>query len=238
VRNKPGATDLQALAESAPNRNIHIIQADLKDLNSIKSAAAEVAALSGGKLDVLINNAAMMGYERSFLTLDKFPSDETLEEDMLEFFKTNVVGVTHTINAFLPMIKAGGTKKIFVISSGMGSPKYVLQFGHSATIAYGISKAALNMAVAKFSLTYKDIIFLAVSPGFVRTMQGPAEEVQARYDMINARVRANVPDWPGDISVEESVRDQLELFDKVTLEKSGRFVRRDGEDGTLGEFRS
>lgn len=138
----------------------------------------------------------------------------------------------------------------------MGSPKYVLQFGHSATFAYGISKAALNMAVAKFALTYKDIVILAVSPGFVRSMQGrkslglyvyslaltlrstAEEEVKARYEVMNARIRANNPDWPGDITVEESVREQLTLFDKVTLDKSGRFVRRDGEDGTLGEFRS
>lgn len=63
------------------------------------------------------------------------------------------------------------------------------------------------------------------------------DEVNARYDAINARVRETVPDWPGDITVEESVRDQLALFDSVGLEKSGRFVRRDGEDGTLGEFR-
>lgn len=145
----------------------------------------------------------------------------------------------------------------------MGSPTYVLRFGHAATIAYGISKAALNMAVAKFALTYSDILFLAVSPGFVRTMQGrmsffflafnacyshpqptltclptaAEDEVNARYDAINARVRETVPDWPGDITVEESVRDQLALFDSVGLEKSGRFVRRDGEDGTLGEFR-
>lgn len=55
--------------------------------------------------------------------------------------------------------------------------------------------------------------------------------------MINARIKENDPDWPGDITVEESVRDQLALFDSVGLEKSGRFVRRDGEDGTLGEFR-
>lgn len=36
VRNKPGAVDLQSLAEASPNRNIHIIQADINDLASIK----------------------------------------------------------------------------------------------------------------------------------------------------------------------------------------------------------
>lgn len=63
-------------------------------------------------------------------------------------------------------------KKIFVISTGMGSTEVVLKEKHSATVAYAISKAAVNMLVAKFSLTYKEIFFLAVCPGFVMTMQG------------------------------------------------------------------
>lgn len=70
------------------------------------------------------------------------------------------------------------------------------------------------MAVAKFALTYKDIVFLAVSPSFVRSIQGrkslglyayplaltlrstAEEEVKARYEIMNARIRANIPDWP------------------------------------------
>ena len=78
----------------------------------------------------------------------------------------------HTIRAFLPLINAGDTKQVFIISSSMGSPKYVLDMKSSATIPYGTSKAALNMVVAKFAVQYKDIVFLAVSPGLVRTIQG------------------------------------------------------------------
>ena len=36
VRNKPGAKDLQAVADAATNNNVHILQADLTDLKSIK----------------------------------------------------------------------------------------------------------------------------------------------------------------------------------------------------------
>ena len=63
------------------------------------------------------------------------------------------------------------------------------------------------------------------------------EEVNAVYGRINAQFKEKDSTWPGDISVEESVRDQLKLFDTVTLKKSGQFVRRDGADGNLGEFR-
>ena len=87
-------------------------------------------------------------------------------------FKTNVIGVMHTIRVFLPLIKAGDTKKVFVISSSMGSPKFVLDMKSAATIAYGTSKAALNMVVVKFALNYEDVLFLAIEPGLVRTIQG------------------------------------------------------------------
>lgn len=69
------------------------------------------------------------------------------------------------------MIQAGTTKKIFYLSTGLGSIKYTLDASHSPNVAYSISKAALNMVVTKFALTYKDVLFLAVSPGFVRTFE-------------------------------------------------------------------
>ena len=80
--------------------------------------------------------------------------------------------MTHTINAFLPLLRAGVTKKVFVISTGLGSTKYTLEKGYEPSLGYSIPKAALNMAVVKFAVTYRDVLFLAVTPGFVRTMQG------------------------------------------------------------------
>ena len=59
--------------------------------------------------------------------------------------------------------------------------------------------------------------------------------VQRIYDSINTHHRSIDPNWRGEISVEESVRDQLKLFDRVTLDKSGTFVRRNGQDANLFE---
>ena len=61
------------------------------------------------------------------------------------------------------------------------------------------------------------------------------EMVQRIYDSINTHHRSIDPNWKGEISVEESVRDQLKLFDSVTLDKSGTFVRRNGQDANLFE---
>ena len=88
-------------------------------------------------------------------------------------FKTNVVGVTHTINAFLPLIRAGDIKKIIVISSSLGSPEYAVKFSEHYAPVYSITKAAVNMVVAKYAVTLKEegITFLAVCPGLVDTAQ-------------------------------------------------------------------
>ena len=61
------------------------------------------------------------------------------------------------------------------------------------------------------------------------------EMVQKLYDSINAHHRSVDPNWRGDITVEESVRDQLKLFDSVTLKESGTFVHRNGQDANLFE---
>lgn len=44
---------------------------------------------------------------------------------------------------------------------------------------YSISKGALNIAVAKYAVEYKEdgIIFVALSPGLVKTIQGKSKSI-------------------------------------------------------------
>ena len=78
-------------------------------------------------------------------------------------FRINVVGVIHTINAFLPLLKAGSTKRVIVLSSGVGDTDFTLSSGDSFQAPYSISKAAVNMVVAKYAAEYRSdgFIFLA-----------------------------------------------------------------------------
>lgn len=87
----------------------------------------------------------------------------------------NVVGVIHTINAFLPLLRKGSTKKVISISSGVGDPDFTVAAHHSIAVPYSVSKAALNMVVAKYAAEFQEdnFVFLAISPGFVDTAQGP-----------------------------------------------------------------
>ncbi|KAL5498341.1 hypothetical protein ACEPAH_2483 [Sanghuangporus vaninii] len=114
----------------------------------------------------------------------------------------------------------------------MGSPRYALTTNISFAGPYAVSKAALNMIVAKFATKLKDegFTFLAVSPGLVRTLPGPSDQVDKIYDSIVTQIRSANPTYPGAISVEQSVRDQLSLLKRMTPADTGAFVHANGED--------
>lgn len=59
---------------------------------------------------------------------------------------------------------------MFVLTSGLGSAKYVLENRHPYAVPYSVSKAAVNLIVAKYAVTYKDVVFVAVNPGPVKSM--------------------------------------------------------------------
>lgn len=60
------------------------------------------------------------------------------------------------------------------ISSPIGNAKFCVKVGVSQGTGYGVSKAALNLAMAKYAARFKDegIVFLSVTPGLVRTFPG------------------------------------------------------------------
>ncbi|EJD04866.1 NAD-binding protein [Fomitiporia mediterranea MF3/22] len=238
VRNPETATQLQAFLKSDENKNknVVVIKADLTDYKTIKAAAEEVSKATGGTLDHLINNGALMHHERAMLTIDAYPDEETLENDFLAFFKTNVIGVTHTINAFIPLLRAGNTKKVLVVSSSMGSTRFNMDANYENIVPYSISKAALNMAVVKFATRYKKEGFtiVAVTPGLVKTIPGlTPEELEKVFEKIVAQIRIASPKFAGAITVEQSVNDQLALLERITPADSGSFVHADGSDANF-----
>lgn len=88
-------------------------------------------------------------------------------------FKTNTVGAIHTINAFLPQLLKGPTKKILVVTSTMGSPHFAVKAKVEHATAYAISKAALNLAIAKYAASTKlreaGLTIIGVNPGFMKS---------------------------------------------------------------------
>jgi len=232
VRNLSSAQMLKEFVNGHPHKNIYVFEADLDKIATIQTAAKEVAKITGGTLDVLINNAALVPREGIQPMLDEFPDYEALDNDLLSFYKSNVLGTIHMINAFLPLLRAGVTKKCILLSSALGSAKLAQRTGVTKFSGYALSKAALNLAAVRYASRYKEegVIFLSITPGLVKTLQGNPDEVDKFFAVEEARIRKGFPQFEGVITVEQSVRDQLELISRVTIGQSGNFVNRYGTD--------
>jgi len=211
--------------------NVRILEADITNTKDLKYAAAEVSWIAGGSLDYLINNAAFVESERDGLTLDSYSSEELLNKDLLDSFKVNVVGVIHTINIFLPLLKNGKTKKVITLSTGLADLDTTIDSEFVASAPYSISKAAVNMVNVKYAAQYKSegFVFLAISPGLVDTSTRPPtpNELEQFTTMIG-KFSKLYPDFTGPITPETSVRMQLEVINRATVNDSGAFISHKG----------
>lgn len=176
VRNK-SATDKKVVGDGI--KNVTIIEADIIDYKSLQAAKTQIEEATGGSLDYLINNAAFVPTKSAFNSLIDFVDEpEVLHNELLTSFNTNVIGVINTINLFLPLVQKSEVKKVITISTGMADTDLVRNFDIYEGAPYSISKAALNMAIAKYTARHaKDgILFLAISPGSVDTGKGAMRE--------------------------------------------------------------
>ncbi|QKC89509.1 SDR family oxidoreductase [Mesorhizobium sp. NZP2234] len=118
-----------------------------------------------GRLDVLINNAAIH-YDTGTRALRP---DWTV---IREAFETNVFGAWRVAAAFAPLLGAGGHGRLVNVSSEGGS---LASMGAGAP-AYSTSKAALNALtrVLAAELRGSGVLVNAICPGWVATdMGGP-----------------------------------------------------------------
>ncbi|RAH41255.1 NAD(P)-binding protein [Aspergillus brunneoviolaceus CBS 621.78] len=221
VRDK-SSTHTHLLADRLTNA--HLVCADITDPKALQTAAEQVGAITGGGLDVLINNAAILTPTSAFTPITDL-APEVLERDILQSCRTNVVGVAHTVNAFLPLIRRGRAKKVITISSLLADPDLVRHFALDNATPYAISKAAANLLMAKYhaSLGATDgILFMAISPGAVsKPDTAPSEgEAEGRRRMV-AKLQAYAPHFSSPMTMEDSVRWQLEVIENATVETHG-----------------
>ena len=133
------------------NLSVQFIPLDISNSRSIGEAVATLKA-EGLKLDVLINNAAILLKEdQSLLKNESSVTGITLQ--------TNAVSHLEVIRSFLPLIPKGGR---IIDAVGGWSP------------AYCISKSLLNAMTRHlaYELVSQDITVCAMCPGWVKTDMG------------------------------------------------------------------
>lgn len=154
--------------------NVHIFHGDMADRKSLEAAAASSAEILPNGLDIIIVNGVYVNPEVVKWSISELAAQpELLYKDMHTSLDVNVLGTIHSINSFLPLIHKGSAKKIIVISTGHADIDVPVAYDQTYVISYSVTKAAVNMVVAKYAAELKsqDVKVLALSPGIVATQQ-------------------------------------------------------------------
>ncbi|KAI0819436.1 NAD-P-binding protein [Trametes gibbosa] len=217
---------------AAEYKNVHIVQGDVVDHRSMARAAEEIAALSGGALDVLVHNAARMNSAQIFRGFDDYKTIDELDEDFRDAFNVNTLGVIHSISAFLPLLRlsTASTRKIVVISSGGALPARIVRTGEGDVVAYSTTKAAAVMVAAKYAarLASERFAVISLAPGIVDTSGTATATSQRSFkDVADQLSQAGVSAEL--LTPAQSVAAQLEVIDNLTSTHNGAFLTYKGE---------
>ena len=159
-----GARDPQRGRTAAELLGARFVQIDVTDDASVQAAAADVLAHEG-KVDVLVNNAGILGRV--------CPVEQYTAADMRAVLDVNVVGIVRVTHAFLPLLRNSSNPVIVNVSSGMGSfdltqdpTRIESQY---ALPLYAASKAAVTMLTTQYAKELKDVKINAADPGQTAT---------------------------------------------------------------------
>jgi len=155
-----GARDVERGGKAAADLGARFVRLDVTDDASVSDALATIGSAEG-KLDVLVNNAGVLGSE----ALDG--------PTALRVFDTNAVGMVRVTEAALPLLRKSSNPVVVTISSSAGSfwavnnpdrPEF-----HLPLALYSASKAAATMLTVQYAKAHPGIKFNAVEPGTTAT---------------------------------------------------------------------
>ncbi len=200
-RNPSSAKDLTRLAgESGAKLSVH--QMEVTKPSDIKAVAT---ALKGEKIDVLFNNAGVLGGAIDKTGPMSFGSiDYAAWEDVL---RTNTLAPMRVAEAFVDHVAASERKLMVFMSTYMSS---ISELSDGGYYQYRSSKAALNLVVKALSVDLKPrgIRTLATHPGWVST------------DMGSAAAPVKPPD---------SVKGLRQVIESYGKDETGQFYNYDGK---------
>ena len=157
----------------------HFISCDVRDENSVQSAAEKSLAMSNDSIDGLINNAGL-GY---FGYLEEMPMDE-----IKVMMDTNVYGVFNVTRSLLPCFKENKSGHIINISSIAGIEAY------PQVSVYSASKFAITGFSEALYKELRDfgIKVTCVHPGSTQTnFFDNVESIKAHDQMLSPVEVAN-----------------------------------------------
>ena len=201
ARNPDAAADLKAVA--AKHKKIAVEKLDVTDVAAIEALAGKYR---GKPIDVLINNAGTLG------DVAKQKAGAFDQAEFLAVLSANTFGALKVSEAFKPNLAAGQMKKVFAMTSGLGSSELTARRG--GFYAYRASKAALNVTFRALAADWRadGIMVGIIAPGMVET------------DLLRAS------NFPGKgISTDESATGMMKVIAAMTPENNGKATNYNGD---------
>ena len=161
---------------------------------------------SNTTIDILINNAGTGGPEGMPGAMDYQKIDNMDYQIWRDILEVNLLAPFKVATSFHKQISISDKKTLIMMSSDLGS---VSQNTFGGLYSYRASKSALNIVAKGMSNEWKDIIVVALAPGWCRTYLGGAE---------------------AEIDPMDSVEDQQKMFESLTESDSGKFLDRFGNE--------
>lgn len=162
-RDKANGEEAVAQLKAEGLVNVELLRIDVSNPESVAQAAAQIT-----ELDVLINNAGILG------AWEQAPTTAPLSL-IKEVFDTNFFGAINVTQSFIEVLKRSPEPRIVNVTSGLGSltlhsdPNW--KYYQVKGAAYGPSKTALNAYTVHLAHELKDTAFKinAVDPGYTKT---------------------------------------------------------------------
>ncbi|MCX4560852.1 SDR family NAD(P)-dependent oxidoreductase [Streptomyces phaeochromogenes] len=155
-----GARDVERGEKAAATLGARFVQLDVTDDASVSSALATIDSAEG-RLDVLVNNAGILG------------SEIINGPEAVRVFDTNTVGVVRVTEAALPLLRKSSNPTVVNVSSSLGSfwavnnpdrPEFNVPLA-----LYSASKSAATMLTVQYAKSQPGIKFNALEPGTTAT---------------------------------------------------------------------
>ncbi len=195
------SSEFDELAERFGQR-LRVRELDVTNHAAIDGLAEELA---GEPIDLLINNAGTTGPKGTPECMEYQGLANMDYAIWRDIFEVNVLGLFKVATAFKLNLAASDRGLLINLSSDLGS---CAQNTQGNMHSYRASKAAVNIINKGMSIEWPNVICIAMAPGWCRTkLGGDAAEI--------------APD--------DSVVAQLDTFDKLTADDSGRFINRFGD---------
>jgi NAD(P)-dependent dehydrogenase (short-subunit alcohol dehydrogenase family) len=194
-RSPESAGALADLAESSGGKvTVHAM-----DVGDGASIAAAAKAAPDMPIDILINNAGIIGGQPQTLEAIDF-------DGWIEALKVMTIGPFRVVQAFLPNLKAAGAAKVMTVTSQIGASTWP----YGGSYAYASAKAGVNRVMKTLAIDLKGagITVALIHPGWVKTDMGGAG---------------------ADITGEESAAGIHAVIAGLTLEHTGSFYKWNGD---------